>query len=489
MQCNPALAARFLIVLGLGTCVLTAGAVLRGPEYDEGYTLLLTAGRRLPDWPDAPIAAADARAGLTGAWSIGQIARDLRQGDVHPPLYFWAAAAWRDLAGRNLLDLRLLSVLFAVAGLACVGRIASLAGAPVATAMLMTLGSYGFSYTGTVARGFALAQLLTLAGVAGLLSGRRPFASGLLLGAATCANYLSAFAGAAAVGWALWRGRRTAALGFALWLPADLFFFLAQRGSRENQFPPFEPAAALARLARCMAAGLFGGLPLYAGAAQPAVAVAVAAVCVALVVVVVWRWRRTPEHALLGVCALAPPAGLLALGAAFGNTPIEIRYLAFAAPFWAVLLADALRERAAAGLVLTLQAAAIAGLLTRPETMQPQGRAAREAARLGGLAVVPRGDDGVGAPVAFALAAPDGMRLLTAPAGEPPDSILARVAGETRVVLVLLALDAGGRAALPAMRAAFAGPCWRPAGEGSLTAAFERACDDGREVQATAGGP
>ena len=236
-----------------------------------------------------------------------------------------------------------------------------------------------------------------------------------------------------------------------------------------------------------MAASLFGGLPLYAGAAQPAVAAAVAALCVALAAAVAWRWRRSPEHALLGLCALAPPAGLLALGAAFGNTPIELRYLAFAAPFWAVLLAAALRERAASGVVLAVQAAAVAGLLTRPETMQPQGRAAREAARLGGLVVLPRGDDGVGGPVAVALAAPDGVRLLIVAAGEPPEVIRARARGEGRVVLAPLALDAGGRAALPAMRAAFAGPCWRPAEQGALTAAFDRVCDD-PSVQATAHG-
>ena len=51
--------------------------------------------------------------------------------------------------------------------------------------------------------------------------------------------------------------------GFAVWLPADLWFFLAQRQSRTGQFAPFEAVAAVAHLAQFAAATLFGGLPLY----------------------------------------------------------------------------------------------------------------------------------------------------------------------------------------------------------------------------------
>jgi len=52
---------------------------------------------------------------------------------------------------------------------------------------------------------------------------------------------------------------------FVVWLPAAARFFLAQRGSRPGQFPPFELGSGLTRLARHFAANLFAGLPLYVG--------------------------------------------------------------------------------------------------------------------------------------------------------------------------------------------------------------------------------
>ena len=53
----------------------------------------------------------------------------------------------------------------------------------------------------------------------------------------------------------------------------DLWFFLAQRGTRTGQFPPFEWLPGLVRLARCTAGAVLGGLPLYvSGALQTAVA-------------------------------------------------------------------------------------------------------------------------------------------------------------------------------------------------------------------------
>ena len=53
-----------------------------------------------------------------GHAGFGAIARDLRAGDVHPPLYFWAVAAWRWLVGDGLFAARLFSVL---CGVGCTG--------------------------------------------------------------------------------------------------------------------------------------------------------------------------------------------------------------------------------------------------------------------------------------------------------------------------------------------------------------------------------
>ena len=147
-------------MLLLACLVLLAAAWLRGAEYDEQYTLFLTAGTPRPDWPGTPLTAAEVVARQGTRSGAAAIARDLRATDVHPPLYFWTVAAWRMSVADGLFGTRLLSVGFSVGALALVGALARRAGVPAAVAMLLTLGCYGFVYTGVVARGFALAQVL-----------------------------------------------------------------------------------------------------------------------------------------------------------------------------------------------------------------------------------------------------------------------------------------------------------------------------------------
>jgi len=219
-------------------------------------------------------------------------------------------------------------------------------------------------------------------------------AAGLCLGAASLSNYLSAFVAGGVLLWLLPRPRAwfAAVVGFAAFLPADLWFFLAQRDSRPGQFPPFSLLGSLPRLAQYSAANLFGGLPLYVpdGVRKP-VAVALAAAAVLLVGLVAFRWHRigTPRaRTLLTFGVLAPPGGLLLLGLACNSTPIELRYLAFAMPFAGLLFAGALaslQRRWCLGLggaLLALQATALLGLMTRQETMQPAQATAIAAAAL-----------------------------------------------------------------------------------------------------------
>jgi len=465
----------------LASLVLAGVALLRGPEYDESYTFFLSMGTPRPDWPDRVFTVAQGWDLLAGSSSLAGIGRDLRITDVHPPLYFWMVAGWRALVGTTLVATRAFSVLCALGALALVGAIARRLRVPALAAMVLTLGCYGFAYTGAIARGFALAQLLNLAGIWLLLGGRRGFLAGVALGAACLANYLAGFVGAAALLW-LTRARGRAAwsaiAGFAAMLPPALWFFLAQRGSRVGQFPPFEMLPALARLGKYAAANVFGGLPLYAGPAGGTVAAALAAIAASLAGLAAWQWRRRPHAALLGLCACAPAAGLLGLGVVFNTTPIELRYLAFATPFVALLLAAALPRWLLAG-VLAVQTASIAGLMTRPETMQPQGPAIRVAAVLAGrdgLVMAPRGNDGVGIVGAVLLSAPAETRLLLI-AGQ--DAAFLRAAARTspRVVLAMLALDDASRAAIPAMRAAFAQQeCWREHPALANLAAYENLC-------------
>ena len=201
-----------LLAAGL---LLTAVAWLRGAEYDEQYTLFLTGQAARPIWPEGAITAGEIRQLQAGHAGFIAIARDLRDTDVHPPLYFWAVSAWRGLAGDSLFAARLASVLFSVVTLGMVAVIARSMGIPAAPAVLLTVGCYGFAYTGAIARGFALAQMLNVAGVA-LLAGAdrragRMLGAGMLFGAATFANYLAAFVGCAALLWLALQGRTRSA--------------------------------------------------------------------------------------------------------------------------------------------------------------------------------------------------------------------------------------------------------------------------------------
>ncbi|MFO1027146.1 MAG: glycosyltransferase family 39 protein [Acetobacteraceae bacterium] len=503
---NLRLPSRVLAVLTFAVVVLTTAAWLRSPEYDEQYTLFLAGGTARPQWPEAPIQAAEVVALQAGHADLATVAADLRRVDVHPPLYFWTVSIWRACVGASLLAARLFSVLCGVAALVIVSAIAVRCGIRPIPAMLLTLGCYGFVYTSIIARGFALAQALTLGGV-WMLTKRRTntslVAAGVLFGAATSCNYLSVFVGAA-LG-LLVRDWRLLA-GAAPFLALDGWFFAAQHGARHGQFPSFSLTAALTRLVAYQVAGLFGGLPLYAdGVLRGAIAggVGLLALCLLVAIVATRPWMAGPNLRLLTVAAIAPAVGLLSLGLAFNNTPIELRYLCFGLPYIALLAAWACQQhaakpawsrlffapmgrgRAAWPLALpyavgAVQCAAIAGLVLAPATMQPARSAARAIAALGGkpdaatIVLLPRGNDGVGIVGAFGREVPATLRLLII---SPTDTVLdirSRTQPFSRVILALLGQDSDSRNCLPSMRRAFASPGWRLIAAGSNIEAYER---------------
>ena len=489
----------------LALLVLVGSAWSRGTEYDEDYSVFIASGTPRPAWPAGIFTPADVHPFFSGHSTLSGIAADLRRTDVHPPLYFWSVAAWRGVFGTGLFRTRLLSVLFSLIALAGTAALARLVGAPPVASVLLTLGCYGFTYTGSIARGFALAQLCMIWGTVLVVLAARAtrdlpataisFAAGLLLGLASFSNYLAAFGGAAGLLWLLltrtrrWPRWIAAGIGFVCILPMDLFFFLAQRSSRVGQFPPFKLLPSLARLGKYASANVFGGLPLYLGRIPGLVLGAVLVLALlALFALVTLRWRHIAGgegRVLLVMAALATPIGLLVLGFVFNNTPIELRYIAFATPFFAVLLAGAFASLphpagiAALLALLCVQALSLAGLMTRPETMQPQAQAARAARSLatgGSLVLVPYGNDGVGVLAAFVSESPDAMRIQHVDPGESAAAIRAAASRSARVVLVLLGLDADSRAVLPVMQRAFEGDaCWRRAATGFDVIAFDRA--------------
>jgi hypothetical protein len=522
---------RFLWMLLPCAIVLVLAAWLRGAEYDEQYTLFLTAGVPRPAWPAGVFPAGLARDLQSGTTSLGGIAHDLRTTDVHPPLYFWLVSLWQAVLGHDLFVARLLSVVLGLAALALTGVIARVARLPPVWAMALTLGCYGFAYTSVVARGFALAQLLLLGGVLLLLTGRRltdgpltgrrlwHFAvAGMMLGAATLANYLAVFVAMAcllAVGLErAWpphcealqgfpertnrhRGNSPSPLGmllalagFLIFIPADLWWFLAQRGSRQGQFPPFSLGGSLVRLAVRFSGDILGGLPVYLhGAPSMALTAGLGVLLIWLFGQIAWHWRdigKRNARIMFGLAALAPPCGLLVLGAIFNTTPIEVRYLSFSTPFVGLLLAGALRIRGGAirlpriflpGVLISVQAVSIAGLMLAPQTMQPARAAARAAAELArdGVVLLPEGNDGVGVTGAFAIEAPPALPLLLVRRDDSADQIRARVGAWRRVVLALLEQDDASRAESATMRRALTDPGWREVARGPNVAVYERA--------------
>jgi hypothetical protein len=492
-----------IAILAVAAAVLVGAAWQRGGEYDEQYTRFLIAGNPRPAWPVDVFAASDARPSFDGQASLLRIAQALRQGDVHPPLYFWAVAYWRALVGPSLFGLRMFSVLCALASLLMVGAIAGLAEVQPIRSMLLTTGCYGFVYTGAIARAFALAQALSLGGVWLLLlalrhrSAKLAVGGGMAFGAAGFTNYLAVFVGGAALAWLVAIRVRlglAALAGFGLMLPADLWFLVAQRNSRIGQFPPFELLSGLERVFQYLAANLFGGLPVYvSGPLRLMIAGAIAALLCGLACLMIWRWHiiaRLHTRTLLAMAAIAPPLGLLALGVVSNSTPIELRYLSFAVPFVALLLAGTLGSlpgKIALSLlvgVLAMQTLAIGGLLTRPETMQPARQTARIAVDLigDGVVLLPRGNDGVGVVGAFVGEVPGTMRLLLIDRDATAEQIRTRVAGYPRVVLALLAQDDASRGTLPAMQAAFIAPCWRLAANQFNVRVFDRVCERDADV-------
>ena len=556
-----------LQILIVAAAVLTSAAWMRSAEYDEQYTLFVTGMVARPIWPADAFAAGAVRALQAAHAGFASIARDLRAVDVHPPLYFWVVSAWRAVAGDGLFAARLASVLFSVATLGAVAVIARLTAVPAGLAVLLTLGCYGFVYTGSIARGFALAEMLTVCGVALLLFAKErkqilpALVAGSLLGAATFTNYLAAFVGVAVLLWFAPSGiassvstsggpsldetsnavtvqqktprplagevaeqssageggfflvsgakqsqsnraalldRDTVALfamtaagvGFVAWLPADFWFFLEQRQSRVAQFAPFDVVSGVARLGQYAAANLVGGLPLYVnGTARSVVSVTLCLVLVGLLALTVWQWRyiATPgSRRLFAMAAVAPPIGLLLLGVAFNNMPIELRYLAYATPFVGLLLSGTfatLPQRAGlvcCGTLLAIQALALIGLMIRPETMQPARATAVAAASLAqdGVVLLPRGNDGVGIVGAFAIEAPPTLRLLVIGREATSEQIRARASRFPRVVLALLGQDTDSRTTLTAMRQAFDDACWREVGEGYNVLVYERICGE-----------
>jgi hypothetical protein len=283
-------------------------------------------------------------------------------------------------------------------------------------------------------------------------------------------------------------------VGFTLIMPAVGWFYLGQHNSRDGQFPPFALLGSLLRLATYGAATLLGGLPEYVESAwRGPLTAGLVCLLLALAMLMATRWQQISHPAgrwLLLTCGAAPPIGLLGLGLAFDAVPIELRYLAFATPFFGLLLAGAIGSldgrtaRTVAASVLLVQCLALAGLMVRPETMQPARATARTVAELanGGPVLVPFGNDGVGIVGAFAREAPPALRLLVIRRDTPPEAIRSRLAHFRRVTLARLEQDADSRRTVHQLAALFPDACWRRTADRFNVTSYERTCEGAQDV-------
>ncbi|MDD2876193.1 MAG: glycosyltransferase family 39 protein [Acidiphilium sp.] len=491
---------RTAAALTVATLILVIVAWLRSGEYDEYYSTFLIAGDPRPHWPTIPVMVAALRGFYHGQASFIQIAQNLRHGDVHPPLYFWLLSLWRDAFGMDLVRLRLLSILLTSLALASLTRMAQRFGVSAPLAIMITILCYGFAYTGIVARNFALADAFSLTGVMLLLEAdecHKPawgLLAGLLLGAACFSNYLASFTTIAALGWiALNNWHRPAlwlmpALGAALFIPAGAWFFLAQAGTRSGQFHRFRLGRALLDLIRDQAGAILGALPRYAA---PPWSVAIEtllgifAVVLTIVVIRTGLPSLTPRHRRLVISMiLAPPLGLLALGAIFNNTPIEVRYVWLGLPYIGLGLAAGLRRKPwLTGTLIAIQAAAIIGLAIAPQTMQPAARTVRLATEAAGprtLVLVPFGNDGVGIPGPFIAASPNTMTVRIVRTVRP--ALLSETAPFHRAIIANITVDDKSRALIPQLDALFkTSNCWRQDKSPTEIIVFANHCPDHRD--------
>ena len=264
-------------------------------------------------------------------------------------------------------------------------------------------------------------------------------------------------------------------------------FLALTHGSSPPSTPPepgssrrFRFGQSLLRLAEYQTAAVFGGLPLYVdGIWRTVLASHGRRAGSGWLVAVVRRGplRAGPTMRLVLAAALAPPAGLLLLGAVFDNTPIELRYLSFGLPFIALLVAWSLRSRRCRGRCfrsrLASRSPALSACWFLPARCNPPAPPRPRPRRLAG-----NGDRAAAARAMTALAssAPSAsrrrpLRLLLI---RPSDPIAERIAPYRRVAVATLGQDRDSIAAIARLHASLVAPNWRLVAIGSSLEVYER---------------
>jgi 4-amino-4-deoxy-L-arabinose transferase-like glycosyltransferase len=466
------------IVFALAGLSVMVGALNQPVEYDEAITILIAGGNGVPAWPSGVTLAATAQELLNKSLGFTDVLKDVRDTDVHPPVYYLSIWLVQLLSGPNIFVDRCLSLVMLI-GLFAWLRIwrRYVDGTPGTAALFAAiyLSLFGVYYMATTARGYALASMLLSITFASLLrllgpladDDRRPsqrlslwlcLAIGLTAGLAVLANYLAALIGGGIVAVALvtsaarrqWREIAILVLGSGLPVAIAAYFFIYQVGTRPDYLTGF--AGVFTTFGRLIARMFF-----YVPAEIPPklwhIILLYPFVGIALlggVMVVVRRTHGVRVVALAGGLLVAHLIGLVVLSALSDKTLAEARYVALAAPFLAAVLTLGIHRVAQAShtkpVLATLPYLMIAAHLVVTMKLdlgpgvQEWTRIARRAAATAPaetLLVIDRGY-GRGVPAAIALSAAPGTRILIAGISELGKSeVQRRIASNRHVHLAI----------------------------------------------------
>ncbi len=472
----------------------------RSAELDEGYSLALLSGHPRVEWPSGVFTKGDVAQWFERA-PTSAIPGNLRNYDVHPPLWFYAEAAWRSVAGADLVAARLFPVLLTLLNFGLVAALARQCRAPVAVTCAVAFGSYAVLYTGSTVRMYPMALTFLLLGTWLLLdvvqrvrdaahrrgpTGVDVFArmalAGTCFGLGTVTHLLILFPCIALCAVAapslLSRGRvasvallAAAPLPFIAWA-SD--YFLVQ-DKRDWQFPPFELLPAIGRIAQHYAGAVLGATPLLVeGRWQAVVGAALALVLGATILA-----AATGAKGMLGrtegrvavVGAVMMPVTLFLLGVAFDRQVSAPRYMVYSVPFLAIVVARGLRETALPRRLTVPLLAALLGLQFVSAATLPWARATQQAARPaigdiaqlwdeGSILLLPEAADTTGMTLTFLMEAKPDWPMHYLRGSEPAQEIRDAVAGRIHLFLIALVDDAG-RVAVENARAVLEADGWR----------------------------
>ncbi|ESA37655.1 hypothetical protein N836_35370 [Leptolyngbya sp. Heron Island J] len=367
------------ILLIISIAVRLPGLFSRAIWYDESITLLETAGNARPSWPQEPTPASIAKNQFKGTPTLTQIAEDLRQTDVHPPVYYWLLALWRRWLGFSLETSRIFSLICSLGTILALylllkaGNIEN----PFIPTLVYAI-STGAIFLGHEARAYALSSLLigmgalfaylaseaTCRSQAHLIAYSTAMA--LCCGIAFQTNYLTLFPICIILLWFLinaWSALRVLVIAFPLITVSISLIgfpsFLAQLSARPNQATGFigifsEIKKILTLNAKVLWTPIFTSTSLNL-ALELAFIVVVVILLGASINQLLKNWSKTNRKLLmlfLGL-ALAPSLGLFMMNIISDKNLAAPRYVILAGPSLAAILTYGISRPISSQLSLT----------------------------------------------------------------------------------------------------------------------------------------